>query len=147
MYFNNCIWSYFYLHSWDAIQLYHLPPQLPSAVPSLFLFICLFIYRERGREGKNELEKHRCERNISWLLLTWAVTWDWTGNPGVCPDQESNWGPYALQVHTQATELHWSGQSFSFIAELYFIVWMFQSWFICSHCKIFGLFPVLGDYE
>ena len=41
--------------------------------------------RERGRETSV------CERNIDWLPLACALTRDQTHNPGMCPDQESNW--------------------------------------------------------
>ena len=40
--------------------------------------------------------------------------WGGTGNPGVCPDQESNWRPFGLQDNTGPTEPHWPGQCYSF---------------------------------
>ena len=47
----------------------------------------LFIFRERGRERERE-----SERNMDWLTLTHApVLGTWPHNPGMCPDQESNW--------------------------------------------------------
>ena len=38
----------------------------------------IFIFRERGREGEREGEKHRCERNIGQLPLLCAPTRDRT---------------------------------------------------------------------
>ena len=44
----------------------------------------LFIFRERGREGK-EGEKHQC------VVASCAPpTGGWSRNPGMCPDWESN---------------------------------------------------------
>ena len=57
-----------------------------------FFKIYLFIFRERGREGEREREKD-----------TWIPH---THNPGMCPDQESNQQPFALQDDAQPTEPH-----------------------------------------
>ena len=56
----------------------------------------LFIFRERGREGEREGEKH------------WPATW------GMLPDQESNLQPLGLQAGTQSTEPHQPGQNTNF---------------------------------
>ena len=66
----------------------------------LLLFLTtLFIFRERGREGEREGEKHQ------WVVASFAPpTWDPTHNPGMCPDWESNWRPFGLQAGTQSTE-------------------------------------------
>ena len=48
-------------------------------------FIYLF-FRERGREGEKEGEKHQC------VVASHVVpTGDLACNPGMCTDQESNW--------------------------------------------------------
>ena len=39
-------------------------------------------------------------------------TGDLACNPGMCPDWESNWQPFDLQVHTQSTEQHQPGPSY-----------------------------------
>ena len=46
----------------------------------------LFIFRERGREGEREGEKHECVVASHALL-----TGDLAHNPGMCPDWELNW--------------------------------------------------------
>ena len=71
----------------------------------LFLKKCyLFIFRERGREGEREGEKHQC------VVASRALsTGDLARNPGVCPDWELNWQPFGSQAHTQYTEPHQPG--------------------------------------
>ena len=43
----------------------------------------LFIFRERGREGEREGEKHQC------VVVSCAHTGNLDSNPGTCPDWES----------------------------------------------------------
>ena len=64
----------------------------------------LFIFRERGREGEREGEKHQCVV-ASWAPPTGALAC----NPGMCPDWESNWRPLGSQASAQTTEPHQSG--------------------------------------
>ena len=55
----------------------------------LFLFFkrfYLFIFREGGREGEREVEKHQCV-----VASRVPPTGDLARNPGMCPDWESNW--------------------------------------------------------
>ena len=78
----------------------------------LFLqkILYLFILRERGREGESEGKKHQCERETLTgyqLPLLSILTGDQTGNMGMCPDQGSNWQPFALQNDAQPTKPHW----------------------------------------
>ena len=47
-------------------------------------FMC-FIFRERGREGEREGEKHHCV-----AASCMPPTGDLAHNPGLCPDWESN---------------------------------------------------------
>ena len=65
----------------------------------------LFIYLGTGREGEREREKHQC-------LVASCVphTGDFTSNPRMCPDWESNWQPFGLQASTQSTEPYHPGQ-------------------------------------
>ena len=49
----------------------------------------LFIFRQRGREGEREGEKYQCE-----VAARTPRTGDLAGNLGVCPDWESNPGPF-----------------------------------------------------
>ena len=64
-----------------------------------FLIKILFIFRERGREGEREGEKHQC------VVASHALpTGDLAHNPGMCPDWDSNWGPFGLQAGTPSTE-------------------------------------------
>ena len=52
----------------------------------------LFMFRERGREGDREGEKHQCV-----VASHVAPTGDLVCNPGMCPDWESNQQPFGLQ--------------------------------------------------
>ena len=54
--------------------------------PELFLkdFIC-FIFRQRGREGERESDKHQC-----MVASNVSPTGDLARNPGMCPDWKSN---------------------------------------------------------
>ena len=45
----------------------------------------LFIFRERGREGEREGEKHRCV-----VACHMPFSGDLACNPGMCPDWELN---------------------------------------------------------
>ena len=63
----------------------------------IFVFICifqkiLFIFRERGRNGEREEEKHQCV-----VASHMAPTGDLAHNPGMCPDRESNRQPFDSQ--------------------------------------------------
>ena len=53
-----------------------------------YLFVCLFISRERGREVEREGEKHQCV-----VASHVPPTGDVAHNPGMCPDWESNQQP------------------------------------------------------
>ena len=61
-------------------------------LPLYLLRFYLFIFRERGRKGETEGEKHQC-RVASHV----APTGDLAHNPGMCPDRESNWRPFGSQ--------------------------------------------------
>ena len=66
--------------------------------------IYLFIFRDRGREGEREGEKHQ------YVVASHVPpTGDLAHNPGMRPDQESNLQPFSLQAHTQSTEQHEPG--------------------------------------
>ena len=63
------------------------------------------MFRQRGRKGEREGEKHRC------MVASCAPpTGDLACNPGMCPDWESNRRPFGLQVGTQSTEAHQPGK-------------------------------------
>ena len=67
----------------------------------------LFIFRERGRKGEREGEKHQC------VVASHAPpSGDLAHSPGMCPDWESNQQPFGLQASTQSTEPHQPGQNF-----------------------------------
>ena len=65
-----------------------------NALPLLgfFKIFYLFIFRERGREGEREGEKHQCV-----VASHVAPTGELAHNPGMCPDWESNWRPFGSQ--------------------------------------------------
>ena len=53
-----------------------------------FLRFYLFIFRQKGREGEREGEKHQC------VVASYVPpTGDLARNPGMCPDWESNQQP------------------------------------------------------
>ena len=52
----------------------------------------LFIFRERGREGEREVEKHQCV-----VACHMAPSGDLACNPDMCPDWELNWRPFGSQ--------------------------------------------------
>ena len=58
-----------------------------------------FIFRERGREGEREGEKHQCV-----VASSTPLTGDLAHNPGMCPDWELNQRPFGSQTGTQCTE-------------------------------------------
>ena len=83
---------------------------LPSMQP-LHLYLTnflkrfyLFIFRERGRKGEREWEKHQCV-----VASHTPPTGDVACNPCTCPDWEWNWWPFPLQSDTQSTEPHQPG--------------------------------------
>ena len=68
----------------------------------------LSIFRERGRETERERnidvwEKHR------WVAFSRAPARNLVGNPGMHPDQESNWWSFSLWGDAQPYEPHQSG--------------------------------------
>ena len=69
-----------------------------------------FIFRERGREGEREGEKHQCV-----VASCMPPTGDLIHNPGMCPDWESNLTPFAFQAYAQAAELHQPGNVQTFL--------------------------------
>ena len=68
-----------------------------------FLRFCLFIFRERRREGEREGEKHQC------VVASRMPHQGPDHNPGMCPDSESNPRLFGLQAGTQSAELHQPG--------------------------------------
>ena len=63
---------------------------------------------------EKEEEKHQCA--VAYHAPTIG---DLTHNPGMCPDQESNQGPFSLQVGSQSMEPHQPGLV-HFIQQIYF---------------------------
>ena len=69
-----------------GLLFYVLFLDLFHPVGLFFFFKILFIFRERGREGEREGEKHLCERETSSHCLLHTPTQDLACNPGMCPD-------------------------------------------------------------
>ena len=93
----------------DAAQHPELHGTVPttknSLVPNVLLLrFYLFIFRERGREGEREGEKHQCV-----VASRAPPTGDLAHNPGMCPDCESNQQPFGSQACAQSTEIHQQG--------------------------------------
>ena len=72
---------------------------------NLFLLkiLVIYFYREE-EEKKREGEKHHCV-----VASHTHATEDLAHNPGLCPDWESNWGPFGSQARTHSTEPHQPG--------------------------------------
>ena len=60
----------------------------------------LFIFREWGRKGESGRETSMC------VCFSCVPYWDLACNPGLCPDWESNQGPFDLQDDIQSAEPH-----------------------------------------
>ena len=71
------------------------------------------IFRERGREGEREAEKHQCV-----VAPRTPQTVDLPCNPGVCPDWELIQQLFSLQNNTQPTKPHQSEPSRIFYMDL-----------------------------
>ena len=76
-------------------------------------FIYSFIFRERGREGEREGEKHQWVRETLIGCLLHDPRW----GPGPQPwhvslpgTEPSNWEPFVSQASAQSTEPHKPGQ-------------------------------------
>ena len=68
----------------------------------IYIRFYLFIFREMGREGEREEEKHRC-------VVASHSTEDLALIPGMCPDWESNQRLFGFQAGTQSTDPHQPG--------------------------------------
>ena len=82
----------------DAAQHPELHGTVPttknSLVPNVLLLrFYVFIFRERGREGEREGEKHQCV-----VASRAPPTGDLAHNPGMCPDCELNQQPFGSQA-------------------------------------------------
>ena len=88
----NFIW----VKSRDHLPLLYFAWNLESVnalfQSDIFLRFYLFIFRERGREGEREGEKHQCV-----VASHTFPTGDLAVNPGMCPELESNWWPFGSQ--------------------------------------------------
>ena len=69
-----------------------------------FLRFYVFIFRERGREGEREAEKHQCV-----VAFHAPPTGDLARNPGMCPDWDSNQQPFSSQSSTQSAKPYQPG--------------------------------------
>ena len=69
-----------------------------------FLRFYLLIFRERGREGERDGQKHQCV-----VASRAPQSGDLAHNSGMCPDWESNQQPFGSQACAQSTEPHQPG--------------------------------------
>ena len=72
----------------------------------------LFIFRERGREGKRGGEKQQCVVASHHHPHPRGQA----HNPGMCPDWESNQRPFGLQAYAQSTKLYQPGGKICFLS-------------------------------
>ena len=75
-----------------------------SIEETTFKIFYSFIFRERGREGEREGEKHQCV-----VAFCMPPVGNLAHNSGVCPDWELNSRPFGLQAVTQSTTSHQPG--------------------------------------
>ena len=71
-----------------------------TTVHSFFKKI-IYLFLERGEGREKDMERNIKVRNIDWLLLIYSPPGDWTSNPGMCPDRESNQRLLGLQDDAQ----------------------------------------------
>ena len=71
-------------------------------------FIYLLLERGGGREKDRERNIDVRELHRSVASCT-SPTGDLAGNPGMCPDWESNWLPFGSQAGTQSADPHQPG--------------------------------------
>ena len=96
----------------EAKQQLKFGPCLCLCNAHFFKRFLKFIFRERGKEREREGEKNididvREKRQLATSHM--PPTRDLSCNPSICPDWESNWWPFGLQVGTQHTEPHQPG--------------------------------------
>ena len=75
-----------------------------SRAKNIFFKKILFTFRERGREGGREGEKHQCV-----VASCTPHAGDLACNPGMYPDWELNLQPFGSQSGAQSTEPHQLG--------------------------------------
>ena len=78
--------------TWEKVQSFCGKKEI---LPKLSFFKKIFIYffRERGREGEREGEKHQCV-----VASREPPTGDLACNPGMCPDWELNRQHFSSQA-------------------------------------------------
>ena len=75
----------------------------------ILLRLYLFLEREQRREKERERNTDVWETH-HLVASCMPPTGDLAGNPGMCPDWESNQQPFGSQASTQSTEPHQPGQ-------------------------------------
>ena len=65
----------------------------PGKTQVLYFKDFIYLFLERGREGKREGEEHQCV-----IAFHVSPTGDLASNPGMCPDWKSNQGPFGSQA-------------------------------------------------
>ena len=105
----------------EEVQCVYLRRHLGSPDTSLFLkiFYLLFFFRERGREGEKDREKHQYV-----VAFRGLPTGDLADNPSMCLDWESNLRAFASNSSTQSTDPQQPGQEtslYSFTLQIEFL--------------------------
>ena len=91
----------------------------------------LFIFRQRGREGEREGEKHQCV-----VASHTPTTGDPARNPGMCPDWESNQQLFGSQAGAQSTEPLQPGLSYLnilFMSSLWYLFHFYENIVSCQY--------------
>ena len=119
---------------------------LGSILFFLILFIypgILFIFRQRGREGLREGEKHQ-----HVVASRMPPTRDLALNPGMCPDWESKQWHFSSQAGTQSIEPHQPGHFQFCVWVLLFSIRIFRFIHVISVlvCRPFVLLTSISLY-
>ena len=108
---NSYIFPGFYrkinLATLGFFPLATIDPKSSQLTFNLKKIFYLFIFRERGREGETEGEKHEC-----FVASHVPPTGDLVHKPGMWPDRELNQWPFGSQAGTQSTKPYQPGQLF-----------------------------------
>ena len=92
--------SLFFMYFWPFLYLPWKKVYLILCHFKFFNRFYFFIFRDRGREGDGEGDKHWCGREI---LINCPLN---ACNPGMCPDLALNWWPFGLWGDAQSIDPH-----------------------------------------
>ena len=110
----------------ERLNAFPLRPGTRPGYPFFYLFFSRFyllIFRERGKEGEREGEKHQ-----SVVASSAPPTGDLARNPGMCPDWELNRRPFGPQPALNPLSYTGQGQGAHSCHFHSTLSWKFRSW-------------------